>query len=189
MTWPFKNKLLDNMSWFTRHILTFHFLLGFSLTIDAEAHQIDIRPRITKIVNKLKKDDYVHFGYAVGYGAVRETKNKYYRLYLKLKAKATNDELFLLTKSSSKNIVIYSFAALHSRGYENLKSIFINHVDDTTFYWTAGGCTGFIERVNWHMLRELKPGKNGIDKNYLTNQEYDMYCAKFKKEDPFFSYE
>jgi hypothetical protein len=159
------------------------------LTINAKTNQIDIRPKIVRIVGKLKKDNYVHFGYAVGYRAVRETKNKYYKLYSKLKAKATNDELVALTSDSSKNIVVYSFSILHSRDYENLKSIFINHIGDTTFYWTAGGCTGFIERVNWFMLLQLKPSDKGGSKNYLTKQEYEEYCAKFKKEDPLFVYE
>ncbi len=177
------------MTSFIRRILTIIFLLLFSLTINAKPNQHDIRPKISRIVDKLKKDNYVHFGYAVGYGAVRETKNKYYKLYLKLKAKATNDELVSLTKDSSKNIVVYSFAILHSRDYENLKSIFINHISDTTFYWTAGGCTGFIERVNWYMLRQLKPTDKDDNKNYLTTKEYDEYCSKFKKQDPLFSYD
>ena len=67
--------------------MTIIFLLLFSLTINAKPNQHDIRPKISRIVDKLKKDNYVHFGYAVGYGAVRETKNKYYDCF-KIKSKS-----------------------------------------------------------------------------------------------------
>ncbi len=146
-----------------------------------------MRAKINKLVNKLKKEDQVHFGYPVGYGGESETKNKYYKLYLKLKSKATNEELTLLTKNNFKPIVIYSFSILHSREYEDLKNIFIEHLNDTSFYWTAGGCTGFVQRVNWFMLRQLNPIIQDNSKAYLTNEEHLAYCAMFEKQDKLFS--
>jgi hypothetical protein len=164
------------------------FIFSFSLeTVSAQTSQLTVRPKIIRVVDKLKKEDEVHFGYPVGYGGKPETKNKYYKSYLKLKAKATNEELASLTKSNFKPIVIYSFSILHSRDYRNLKEIFIEHVNDTSFYWTAAGCTGFIERVNWFMLKRLDPASQSYSKSYLTKEEYDMYCAKFKKQDDLFS--
>ena len=157
-------------------------------TTFANSNDTTLRPRINRIVEKLKKDNYVHFGYAVGFSGERETKNKYYKRYQQLSRKATNEELVALTQNNSKNIVVYSFAILQARNFENLKSIFIQHINDTTFFWTAGGCTGFTERVNQFMLGRLKPFDLAV-KNYLTKQEYDNYCVTFKKQDKWFACE
>ena len=155
-------------------------------TIAGQTGEIKLRPGISSIVHRLEKEEQVHFGYAVGFSGIPETNNKYYKLYLKLKRKATNGELVLLTKDKFTPVVIYSFAILHARKFENLKSIFLEHLNDTTFYWTASGCTGFIERVNAFMLRRMKPGINGND-NYLSREEYDAYCALLKEQDNLFS--
>ncbi len=159
----------------------------FNTTLNAQTSQTDIRPNINRLVAKLKKEDEVHFGYPVGYGGKPETKNKYYKLYLKLKSKATNEELTLLTRDTFKPIVIYSFSILHSRKYEDIKDVFIEHLNDTTFYWTASGCTGFVERVNWFMLRRLNPTIQDDSKAYLTKEEYAAYCAMFGKQDKLFA--
>jgi hypothetical protein len=158
----------------------------FFETVGAQARTTKIRPEINKLIDKLAKEDEVHFGYPIGFSGKPETGNKYYKLYLKLKAKATNEELVSLTEHSFKPIVIYSFSILHSRGYKDIKTIFIAHLNDTSFYWTASGCTGFIERVNWFMLRKLNPGQND-NKKYLKKEEYDNYCTMFKKQDYLFS--
>jgi hypothetical protein len=170
--------------------ITLSILFIFScilVTVNAQTSEVTIRPKVNRLVEKLKKDGEVHFGYAVGYGGKPETRNKYYKLYLKLESKATNDELVLLTRENFKTIVIYSFSILHSRAYKNLKDIFIEHSNDTAFYWTAGGCTGFVERVNWFMLRQLNPTSQGHNASCLTQAEYDTYCAKFKQQDKAFS--
>ena len=159
-------------------------LLSFSFsfeTVKAQTSPTKIRPKINRLIDKLQKEDEVHFGYPIGFAGKPETKNKYYKVYLKLNAKATNEELVLLTKDTFKPIVIYSFSILHSRGYKNLKDIFVEHLNDTTFCWTASGCTGFIERVNWFMLRRLNPTSQNDNNNYLKKEEYDKYCASFKK--------
>jgi hypothetical protein len=161
-------------------------LLIFNIYVFSQSDQIVVRNSILKIAEKLRKEDVVHFGYAVGEAGILETNNKYYKLYLKLKTKATNDELVFLTNDTSKCIIIYSFSILRSRNYDKIKDIFISHLNDTTYYWTAGGCTGFIERVNWFMLRQLKPSNQS---SYLTKNEYDMYCNDFKKEDNEFTCE
>lgn len=165
-------------------------LLAFSfgiLTTNAQSGKITIRPKINRLVEKLRKGSEVHFGYPVGFAGRPETKNKYYKLYLRLQSKATNEELVLLTSNDSKPVVIYSFSILYSRGYKNLKEIFIEHLNDTTFYWTAGGCTGIIGRVNWFMLRRLNPINGDDSKAYLTKEEYNMYCGKLKRQDESFS--
>lgn len=159
------------------------FLLFFNLTIDA---QVSIRTNILNITNKLQKDNQVHFGYPVGFAGKPEIGNKYYKLYKRLEGKATTQELVELTKSKSALVVVYAFDILQGRNYYGLKNIFLEHVNDTTWFWTAGGCTGFIDRVNWFMLKRLKPIDNTAT-NGLTKSEYDLYCSRFKKEDELFS--
>lgn len=163
------------------------FILGLiSIFATSSFTEKELRPSIERIVEKLKKENRVHFGYSVGFAGEPETNNKYYKLYQKLKSKATNDELILLTKDQFKPVVIYAFEILHSRSYENLKEIFIDHIKDTTFYWTAGGCTGFVDRINWFMLKRLNPG-NTMNKNlYLTKNEYEKYCQEFSATDTLF---
>lgn len=162
------------------------FLLScFVVTLSAQT--AEVRPRITNIVNKLRKENEVHFGYPVGFAGSPETNNKYYKLYLKLKDKATDDELVQLTNDSSKCIVVYSFDILWRRQHSSLKTIFLQHQNDTTFFWTAAGCTGMIDRINWFMLQRLNPNHNDGGKNHLTKEEFDLYCDKFKKADKDFS--
>ena len=158
-------------------------LLTVSLTVFA---QTDIRPKILNIVQKLQKDNQVHFGYPVGYAGKPETNNKYYKLYKRLKSKATTKELVELTQSKSALTKVYAFDILQSRNYSNLKSIFIDNLSDTTWYWTASGCTGFVDRVNWFMLRRLKP-IDSLPVNSLTKDEFDLYCNRFKKVDTLFT--
>jgi hypothetical protein len=155
----------------------------FNLIADA---QTNIRTNILNITNKLQKDNLVHFGYPVGFAGKPETGNKYYKLYKRLKAKATTQELVELTKSTSALVVVYACDILQERNYEGLKNIFFEHVNDTTWFWTASGCTGFIDRVNWFILKRLKPIDSAAA-NGLTKAEYDLYCSRFKKKDELFS--
>jgi len=164
----------------------YSFLLLFSPAVFAQVTATDISPKILRIANKLQKDEMIHFGYAVGYTGRRETNNRYFKLYNRLKSKATNKELVELTNSKSKTIVVYAFNILCSRNYDGLKNIFLDHLSDTSWFWTAGGCTGFVDRINWFMLRRLKPTSNNADKNFLTKNEYDLYCNRFKQEDKLF---
>ncbi len=158
-------------------------LLLLSWTVFA---QTDIRPKILNIVSKLQKDKQVHFGYPVGFAGKLETNNKYYKLYKRLEAKATTEELVELAKTNSAVTKVYAFAILQSRDYDNIKNIFFNHLSDTTWFWTAGGCTGIIDRVNWFMLRSLKP-IDSIPAKSLTKAEFDLYCDRFKKVDALFT--
>jgi len=176
------DKVTSNSTTFIRLQLIL-LLLTLSLTVFA---QVDIRPKILIIVNKLQKDNQVHFGYAVGFAGKPETNNKYYKLYKRLKSKATTEELVELTKSKSALTKIYAFDILQSRDYGNLKSIFLDNLNDTTWFWTAGGCTGFVDRVNWFMLRRLKP-INSLPFTSLTKEEFDLYCNRFKKVDTLFT--
>lgn len=176
-----KNKKLTALQFFV-----YGFLLFINQSVFAQVTATDISPKILRITNKLQKDDMVHFGYAVGYAARRETNNRYFKLYKRLKSKATNEELVELTNSKSKTIVVYAFNILCSRNYDGIKNIFVNHVNDTSWFWTAGGCTGFVDRINWFMLRRLKPTSNSTTKNLLTKNEYDLYCNSFRQEDKFF---
>ena len=157
-------------------------VLLFSLSASA---QTVIRSNILKITERLQQDDQVHFGYPVGFSGKPEINNKYYKLYKRLKAKATTEELVALNKHRSPIIVVYAFDILQSRNYEGLKTIFLDHVSDTTWYWTASGCTGSLNRVNWFMLRRLKPTND--EKRSMTRSEYDLYCSKFEEEDELFS--
>ncbi|MCF1716843.1 hypothetical protein L0U88_19530 [Flavihumibacter sp. RY-1] len=168
------------------HLIIFGIFTLISLTVNADDSLNNIRPKIQAIADKLQKDNMVHFGYAVGYAAKPETNNKYFKLYKRLKSKATNQELVRLTNSKSEVLVVYSFNILHSRNYEGLKQIFLNHISDTSWFWTAGGCTGFVDRINWFMLRRLKP-TDDTEINLLTKNEYDLYCDRFKQEDKVFT--
>ncbi len=170
---------------FGRHITAFLLLVCFAATLSAQT--IELRPGISNIVNKLRKEKEVHFGYPVGVAGRPETNNKYYKLYLKLKYKATDNELIELTKDTSECIIVYSFDILWQRQNSGLKNIFLYHQNDTTFFWTAGGCTGLLDRINWFMLRRLKPNQNERNKNSLTKEEYDLYCEKFRKADNLFN--
>lgn len=176
------HKVTSNSTIFIRLQLILS-LLTLGLTVFA---QVDIRPKIINIVSKLQKGNQVHFGYPVGYAGRPETNNKYYKLYKRLKSKATTEELVELTKSKSALTKVYVFDILESRNYANLKNVFINNLSDTTWYWTAGGCTGFVDRVNWFMLRRLKP-IDSLRVNSLTKEEFDLYCNRFKKVDTLFT--
>ena len=172
------------MTSFGRHILILFLLVCFAGTLSAQTTKL--RPSITKIVNKLRNENQVHFGYPVGFAGRPETNNKYYKLYLKLKNKATDNELIQLTNNITECIVVYSFDILWQRQNSSLKNIFLQHQNDTTFFWTAGGCTGMLDRINWFMLRRLDPNQEDNRTGHLTKEEFELYCNKFKKADKFF---
>ena len=172
---------------FYKYSLTLSLLFTLTATLTAQSINNVLSSKTKRIVRKLKKDDEVHFGFPVGFSGEPMTNNKYYKLYLKLKENATDEELVSLTKNNSKCIVIYSFEILLERQYANLKDIFLEHQNDTTFYSTAGGCTGMLKRVNWFMFRLLRPIEGNNAKNYMTKDEYYSFCEKFKKADKDFS--
>ncbi|RYZ24746.1 MAG: hypothetical protein EOO10_20030 [Chitinophagaceae bacterium] len=157
-------------------------LLLINLTAKAQS---GIRTNILNIADKLQKDNQVHFGYPVGFAGKPETSNKYFKLYKKLKVKATDQELVELIKSKSALVVVYAFDILQERNYAGLTNVFLEHANDTTWFWTASGCTGFVDRVNWFMLRRLKPTEGNTTS--LAKVDYDMYCSRFKKEDQLFT--
>jgi hypothetical protein len=164
---------------------TLPIIIVLLLTNLSMAAQSNVSANILNITERLQKDNQIHFGYPVGFAGRPETDNKYYKLYKRLKAKATDQELVELTKTKSALIVVYAFDILQERNYEGLKDIFHKHVNDTTWFWTASGCTGFVDRVNWFMLKRLKPtDSNTIS---LTKAEYDLYCSQFKNEDELFA--
>ena len=168
-------------------ITAFRLLILLCLTITVSVSRADIRPRIARIATKLEKGNKVHFGGPVGFSGKLETNNKYYRLYKRLNTRATNEELVELTNSKSAVIVVYAFNILYSRNYHALKNIFLNHIDDTTWYWGAGGCTGYINRVNWFMLSRLNPGNLYPVTNCFSKAEYDLYCQRFKEKDELYT--
>jgi hypothetical protein len=158
-------------------------LFCFSIAVSACAqHGKDsLSLRVTNIVNSLRQEKILHLGYPVGIGGTPETNNKYYKLFRKLKAKATNRELQLLTYDSSKTIVLYSYLILRSRNYIDLKNVFLAHLNDTTDIWIAGGCTGVVDRVNSFMLEQLNPENVDNGKVYLTKNEYEDYLKLIMK--------
>ena len=171
------------MSFYFKHNVALLLLIFFAAKIYAQT--VELRPSIINITNKLRRENIVHFGYPVGFAGRPETNNKYYKLYLQLKNKATDDELIFLTKDTSSCIVVYSFDILLHRKSKSVRNIFFQHQSDTTFFWTAGGCTGVLDRINWFMLRRLK--SNQDDKNTLTKDEYTFYCDKFARADKHFT--
>lgn len=163
------------------------FPLVISLPLPVDRGNNSIRPGISRIADKLQKEDLVHFGNAVGFSARRETGNKYYKLYLKLKRKASNEELAALTKRSSKIIKIYAFAILRDRKYNELKNIFFQNASDTSWFWTAAGCTGAVDQVNSYMFRAVRPSKNDTLKGHLSKEEYELYRVQFRRQDSLIS--
>ena len=169
---------MDKRRSILRLVATLSFSALFCLAITAQVKQDDIRPKILHIVSKLKKESVLHLGLPVGISGKLETNNRYYKLYKKLGAKATDQELLLLTDDSSKIIAIYSFLALYNRSYPGMKEIFLKHLTDSTEIWVAGGCTGYIARVNSLMLRHLNPAFLDSRTPYLTQEEHDRYAKQ-----------
>ena len=159
-------------------------LLCTAWCVAAQNTQVRIRPGIARMAAKLEKDKMLHFGAPVGSAGRPETNNKYFRLYQKLKKKATDEELVALTQNNtSVTKLIYSFEILYRRKYAGLKNIFLEHINDTTWYWTASGCTGVLNRVNLFMFGLMRAG------NYLSKEETVLYCERFKKLDEWMSCE
>lgn len=152
----------------------------------AQTKSISIRPEIESIVASLQKEKLIHLGYPVGHAGIPETKNKYHKLYLQLKRKASIEELVQLTANSSPSITIYAFDILASKNYIHLKDIFLGHASDTTHIYIAGGCTGIIDHVNWFMFSQVKPDPKSNSTNRLSLNEYHFYCTRFNKEDSTF---
>jgi hypothetical protein len=124
--------------------------------VTSYAQTNQIRTEVSRIAEKLGKEEILHLGAAVGEAGVPETSNKYYRLYVRLKNRATNDELYFLTHRSSKIIVLYAFTLLKSRNDGRVKDVYQRYAMDTSDVWQAGGCTGVLWKVNQYMSYTLK---------------------------------
>lgn len=105
-------------------------------------------------------------------------------MFRKLKKRAGNAELDSLANGAKACIIVYAFTILRERNYPQLKDFFLKHVNDSTEYWTASGCTGVLNHVNLFMLSRMKPGPGGERTNYLTVEEYSEYLARFKSQYP-----
>ncbi len=152
-------------------------------SLTAQSTQSEIRPSIQRIVFKLKKEQTLHLGFAIDLAGIPEKRNKYYKLYQKLSAKASDEELVMLTKENSRTIFLYSFLALYSRNYNDLKRIFLENCSDTSRIWIAGGCTGVASKLNSFMLRQLNPAYVDSRLPYFTQEEYDSYVKLIDKTD------
>ena len=147
----------------------------------AQEAKFTIRPRVLKIVSKLKNEKTIHLGEPVGLALIPETDNKYYKLYKRLDHLATDDELLALTKDSSNTILIYSFSILHSRNHSALKEIFVKHLSDTSTFHIASGCTGDTRQVNSFMFWKLSPPYYETSKIYFTKEELEKYDQLIQK--------
>jgi len=147
------------------------------------APPVRIRPHIAHIAKKLNNASLVHFGYAVGYAGRLESNNKYYKLYLKLTRIARTKELVALAEQHGQKIVVYAFSILHKRQFPELKDIFLQHRNDSTWYWTAGGCTGVLNRINWFMLQRMRPIEKEGTKNFLSKEEYEELQKEIRGSD------
>ncbi|MFT3980869.1 MAG: hypothetical protein QM687_10400 [Ferruginibacter sp.] len=166
----------------TKYFFTVATVLSmFCQKVNGQAATKNIRPDIDSIISKLRKEPLLHLGLPVGYGGIPEFKNQYYKLYLQLTAKATNDELVSMANDSIKTIVLYSFLILHSRNYSGLKDIFLNHIQDESEVWIASGCTGKNVRVNAFMLNQLNPSYLDSRQPYITQEEYDKYLRELRQ--------
>lgn len=145
--------------------------------------QSALRPGIQSLVHKLEKEKIMHLGAPTGYSGKPETNNKYYKLYRRLEAKARENELLELVNSPAPTIKLYAYSILHNRAYSGLKIIFLQHLNDSTEFWMAGGCTGVIDRVNAFMLRRLNPAHANPGKTWLTKEEFGRYSKALARKD------
>src|SRR5689334_6208791 len=104
-------------------IFFFMFCLGLTHLFGQESSFV-ISSRVERIVRKLSREDMLHLGAPVGYAGKPETGNRYYKTYLKLVSKASEQELVALCQSNNKLIVVYAYYALAEKGYTGLTAIF-----------------------------------------------------------------
>lgn len=151
-------------------LIAYSLFWGQSLAQDSA-----VRTSVKKTVDALRVENQLHIGSPVGVAGIPETKNTYYKLFLKLKRNATNAELLQLIQDSSSVIKLYSYMALVERGDINVKNIFLSHIYNTTEVWAAGGCTGVVWKLNQFMLFYIRPDVPG-SVSYLSKTEFDTYC-------------
>jgi hypothetical protein len=136
-----------------------------------------VRTSITALCHKLDREQIVHLGAPVGYGGKIESPNRYFKLYKRLRRKATVDELVSLCQSKSKVILTYAFAALVYKQSPAAKVVLEQNLQDTSLVWHSGGCTGVLRSVNSFMLTSLTP-QPGAKSSWMAQEEYDAYLVK-----------
>jgi hypothetical protein len=150
-------------------------ILGLAISVDSLGQATTIRPKINRLVDRLRKEEILHLGAPVGEAGVPETNNKYYKRYVKLGSRATDNELISLTNDSSKTIKLYAFSLLSQRENHEIKNIFLLNLGDSSEVWATGGCTGVIWKVNSFMLNQLRPDSNKSERAKFSIEEFDGY--------------
>ena len=128
--------------------IVLHFIFNYS----AQAQQ-DLN--LNKIVQEMAQRGTLGFD-----------EDRQYSLFLKLNEVASIGELVELTYHLSPAIRGYAFWALAKRNYVDLKSIFIQHLDDQEQVFQKNGCMKANESVIVFM------------KQVVTPYMYDQECKK-----------
>lgn len=144
------------------------------LRAEAIGQDTVISSSITEIIDELRSENQLHLGNPVGYAAIPETNNKYFKLFTCLKSIATTSELLQLAKDSSNMIKLYSYLILVERSDSSVKHIFLQNIHNHSTVWVASGCTGILLQVNHFMLSRIQPGLPESMK-LLTAKEYKHY--------------
>ena len=135
-----------------------------------------VRSSITRLCYKLDREQIIHLGAPVGYAGKIESSNRYFKVYKRLRRKATVDELVALCRSESKVVLTYAFAALVYKQSPAAKVVFEQNLQDTSLVWHSGGCTGVLRTVNSFMLTSLTP-QPGAKTAWMAQEEYDAYLV------------
>jgi hypothetical protein len=100
----------------------------------------------------------------VGYASIECEE---YRMFLKLKNIATNEDLLNLIESKNPVIKAYAIQALSERDFPGIIKIFEKHISDKDVFTDQCGCIGLPVRINVYFLKCLS--------SKLNTREYKKY--------------
>ena len=128
--------------------------------------------KISKAASKVVKDIEeinVVMGNAVGFAGKRP---KQYDNFVKLKTKATTEELKELTNHPNPTVRSYAFWALSYDHSIDLLPIVLDHINDTALVATQFGCIGIEESVGDFFISVVTPRLIDLDSKKLDSVEF-----------------
>lgn len=128
---------------------------------------LDTLPDLKKIVDEIEKGNRVESSH-IGYGG---SPSDQYAKYEQLKKTATVEQLTSLTNHKNSAVRCYAFQALASKKADNVFTVLLKHLHDTSTVVTQSGCIVMTELTGDYFIDVVTPDYIALDVYKLNQKE------------------
>lgn len=154
---------------YLNNILLYFIILTFGCATEQE-NITTVRPKIQRIADEISERNTIE-GKAVGFAGKRSIQ---WERYEKLRDKATDNELIILTDSKYSAVKCYAIKALVSRGTVDVFPLTLKHIKDTTLIRIYDGCESERMTVGEYFLNTSSPYMYNISSHNFTQEQINV---------------